>query len=118
MKLPEFIFLSSKEFKGFDLILKTREPYEVFRAFKFENGTDLENFVKKYNLLNDCIIMDDYYILIAYIGDIAGVNSNYLPLLGHNVALSTKHTFAEIKQFYNEERIKGNETRLKKYRAR
>jgi len=48
MKLPEFVFLSSKELGGIEFILHTRSPYMISRAIKFESGTAMED--KKYAL--------------------------------------------------------------------
>lgn len=109
----DFVFSSSKGVDGLEFILKTTNPNEIFRVFKFESTEDFENFIKKYNLLNDCVIIDGCKILIAQTGQLPEFNK--LPILGHNIKPSTKNIFPNLKRFYEEERIKGNETRLKKF---
>lgn len=111
--MPEIVFISNKELTGTDYILHTGGNQEVFRAFKFLEAEDMEDFLKKYNLLNDCAIVDGYNILICYVGTLAKFST--APTLGHNIPEATKNLFNNIKSFYEIERIKGNETRNKKF---
>jgi hypothetical protein len=113
IKMPPFAFLSSKQFEGCEFIVELWEPCEVFRPFKFPNNEALEDFMKKYNLLNECVVVAGYNILICYVGNILKFSS--VPVLGHNVPRSTKSTFEDLKKFYEKERINGNETRNKKF---
>lgn len=110
---PNFLFISCKELTGADYILTTEKPYNIFKVLKFEDNNSFENYIKKYNLLNDCITIDGYNILISFVGDIE--NFSTVPVLGHNITEQTKKTFEPLKTFYEKERLKGNETRLKKY---
>lgn len=108
------MFTTTLEFPGVEFIMYDNEPFRTFRAYKFENAEALEAFVKKYNLLNDCVLMENFYILLSYMGPFQKLSS--VPVLGHNVPPPAKELFNELKAFYEQSRIKGNETRFKKFR--
>lgn len=114
MQLPEFVFINSKDLAGGEYILSTRPPYYVLRAYRFEDPQSFENFIVKNNILNDCVEVPGYNILVAYIGTIEQVSLS--PILGHNVPRELINNFTNLLNFYEKERIKGNESRLKKYR--
>lgn len=113
MNLPEFVFISSKEITGGELILQTINPYPVFRVYKFEESRSLENFMIKYNLLNASIKIPGFNIIICLMGNIDFISEN--PVLGHNVQNEILHNLNNLSAYYEKERIRGNETRLKKY---
>ena len=113
MLLPEFIFISHSELPGGECILSTRPPYFIVRAYKFEGDEPRANFSIKNNLLNDCIKVPGYNILLTYIGTLDFINN--APVLGHNVPAAAKNRFTELLKFYEHERIEGNKSRLKKF---
>lgn len=108
------MFTNSIEFPGIEFITHDDEPFNAFRAYKFDNAEAFENFIKKYNLLNDCVVIDNYFIVIPYMGTMQKIPP--VPVLGHNVPQDAKQLFEPLKAYYEENRIKGNETRFKKFR--
>ena len=115
--MPDFVFIQSKELPGGgELILYTKpvdNTYPIFRAYKFDNAESYENFVRKYNLSNASVKIDGYRILICYTG-ILGEISDSVPT-GQNISRSVVYLFNTLTTFYKEERIHGNESRLKKF---
>jgi hypothetical protein len=112
----QFEFFKPTEAPGLEFIRARTDPFGVFRAFKFENEKALEAFIVKYNILNDCVFVDHYNILICYVGTVNRFST--APVLGHNVPQNIKASFPELKSFYEKKRIKGNETRNKKFARR
>ena len=113
MILPEFVFIKNKEIERLKLILYTRPPFTVCRAVEFETAKQKEDFVIKHNLLNAAVNVPGYHILLCKYGTIHGVRES--PILGHHVTKEDLIILEKLKEFYEAERIKGNETRLKKY---
>lgn len=113
MILPDFVFIKNKEIEGLKLILYTQHPYTICRAIVFENTKQKEDFVIKYNLLNAAVTVPGYHILLCIYGTITNVHE--IPVLGHNVTKDELIILEKLKYFYESERIKGNESRLKKY---
>lgn len=113
MQLPDFVFIKNKKIEGLKLILYTREPFTVCRAIEFETEKQKEDFVIKHNLLNAAVNVPGYNILLCKYGDIGDVRD--APVLGHHVTKEDLIILEKLKAFYEAERIKGNETRLKKY---
>ncbi len=114
MNQPNFVFINSKELATEFILSSSVETLTVFRALKFESIRDMENFIKKYNILGECVVIDGYNILICIVGNLYDFND--LPRigdLGNKVLIETIST--ELKSFYEKERIHGNETRLKKF---
>lgn len=111
MLLPECVFISNKLFG--ELLLHTRPPYHLGRVQKFEDEHSFENFIKKYNLLNACCVCTGYRIIIYAVGTIENVTEN--PILGHSIKAETLSALNKLTTFYETERIKGNESRLKKF---
>lgn len=116
MNLPKIVFINSKEIVGGELMLCTEKPYILIRAYKFESSKKLEGFLIKYNLLEYALDVPGYNILLCHVGQLASPANG--PLLG----LGKKHidpeltiTLKDALNFYEENRIKGNETRLKKF---
>ena len=113
MKLPTCVFLESKEIPGFNLILCTEAPYNVGRPFRFDNDYDEQVFLKKYNLEDRCVIVPLYRIVLVWVGTIDDI-SDPAPA-GSAVTLQHMQDLNKMLSFYEKERIKGNESRLKKY---
>lgn len=116
MNLPEFVFIQSKELASGELILCTRKPYVLIRAYRFEDNKGLEYFLKKYNLLDFAQPAPGYNILLCHVGHLSNPASG--PLIGMGLKFTEPELITTIKDaiiFYEENRIKGNETRLKKY---
>jgi hypothetical protein len=113
MILPELVFINSKELPGGELILSTVAPYNIARVYKFNDAKALENFAIKYNVVLDAAHVIGYYILICFVGNIEKVSE--APILGHNINAKAKEFLKTATIFYEKERIKGNETRLKRY---
>lgn len=113
MKLPATVFVNSKLLLQGEFILATVAPYYLARVFKFESPDEMERFVIKYNILSECEAVPGYTILICFTGNIDQTNN--LPVLGHNVPKDAKQFLKQATEFYYEERIKGNETRQKKF---
>jgi hypothetical protein len=113
MQLPESVFISNKDLPGGELLLNTKTPFNIARVYKFEDGTSMENFIKKNNLLNSCGICHGYRILVCYIGTISGISEGVT--LGHLVNAEDLETIKKLTEFYEENRIKGNESRFKKF---
>lgn len=114
MQLPEHFFIVSQQLTGGELIICARKPYQISRVYRFEDPKAMENFIIKYNLLNAVAKVEGFNILICYVGTIEDAQT--APVLGHNVPETFLTRINALKTFYEEERIKGNETRLKKYR--
>jgi hypothetical protein len=114
--LPEFVCLNSKSFKGYEYILSTSQPFSLFRVYQFNDYRDLEGLQVKYNLLNNCLRIPNYNILLVYFGTLETVRE--APVLGHLVDQSVKNQFENLLEFYDKERINGNESRFKKYETR
>ena len=113
MELPECLFISNKDLPGGELLLRTRPPYRIARAYKFEDERAMENFIIKNNLLGSCCITTGFRILICYVGTIEGINEN--PALVSTVTTDFLTTLNTLTTFYEKNRIKGNETRFKKF---
>lgn len=114
MNLPDFVFIQSEDLPGGELILQTKGEYYIFRAFKFLDRFSMENFLKNHNLLNDCIKIPGFRILICYIGNISHISEKVL--LGQSVPMGAKRFFAQLTHFYETERTHQFEGRLKKFK--
>lgn len=107
-KLPEFVFISSPEFKGYELILDTRSPYLVFRVYKFEDEFTKKVFIDTFPKGHYNKVESMYYNIVLVLEQslLKGCDlENYL--FSGCVFLAWA--------FYEENRIKGNETRMKKF---
>lgn len=113
MTLPNLVFIHSKEVTGGELILFTKDPHFVFRVYKFESYKAKEEFAIKHNVVLDAEHVPGYNILICYVGTIENIREKVV--LGHLVPAHAKEILKDTIEFYEKERIKGNETRLKKY---
>lgn len=113
MNLPELVFVNSKELPGGEVILHTLSPYMAARVFKFESGDAMEDFIKKHNLFGNSVHVPGYNILICYVGTIHNISEKVM--LGHNVPSEAKQFLQTATEFYEKERIEGNESRQKKY---
>jgi len=113
MDLSEIVFIKDKELPGGEVLLCTKSPFNIGRAFRFEHPEHLNNFLLKYNLNGSVGTIPGYNIIICHIGNIYGINENVI--LGHNVTPTTLTTLQNMAFYYEKERIKGNETRLKIY---
>jgi hypothetical protein len=114
--MDEFEFFKPNDNPGQEFVKGKTSPSEVFRAFKFDSNEALESFVVKYNIFNDCVTIDNFNILLCYVGTTNKFAS--LPVLGHNVPANAKSKFIALKNFYEKSRIEGNETRNKKFRRK
>lgn len=113
MKLPTCVFLDSKEIPGHNLVLCTEAPYNIGRPFRFENDHDLQVFLNKYKLEERCAIVADYRIILVWVGTVDDI-SDPVPA-GNFVTVQHMQDLNKMLLFYEKERIKGNESRLKKY---
>lgn len=113
MKLPEFVFVTSKDLPGGELLLQTTPPYSAFRAFKFDNERDMETFIRNTNIFGVCGTVTGYNILVCHVGTIDGIQAKVTP--GHLLSSGDKNSTNQATFFYEQNRIKGNESRLKKY---
>lgn len=107
------VFINSNQLPGGELILSTTVPYYIARVYKFNDAKAMENFAIKYNVILDAEHVPGYNILICYVGNIEFVTE--APILGHNINQTAKEFLKKVISFYEKERIKGNETRLKRY---
>ena len=116
MKLPGFVFLKGEIFHGSELILHTVEPYPIFRVYQFHSDNEMESFIIKYNLLNGCTQIPGYNIALCYVGTLDNVNE--VPVLGHSIPKEIKSVQQPLADYYETERITGNESRQKKYKKK
>ena len=114
MNLPDFVFIQNKELPaGGELLLYTKPPYDLFRVYKFEDSRGETNFINKNNLLNSCVQFDEYRIAICYIGTIQAFSEDIITEQG--VPAQTLNLLPNLSKYYEKERIRGNESRLKKF---
>ncbi|MCU7548142.1 hypothetical protein OCK74_03410 [Chitinophagaceae bacterium LB-8] len=109
-----FAFIKHPAITGNALIKNVEYPFNLYRVYTFEDQKAFENFIRKYNLSNSCAIVDDYFIVISFIGTINDLKEK--PVDGKTIDETVLQSFAAVKQFYQQNRLKGNESRLKKYK--
>lgn len=111
MLLPELVFIQHKDLKRTELILRTRPPYEVARAILFKSEQELDDYIIKHNLHGSHAAIPGYWIILCYLGTIENINEKIV--LGHLVPGTALETLKKMGNFYLENRVKGNESRLK-----
>ncbi len=105
---PEFLFCEAKEIPGAGLIICTDYPFYVAKVFRFETDEQLRIFANKYDIFRSSGKVDFYRILICAVGTISD--------FGDTPKMIQRPIFNDMAKFYENEKVKGNETRLKRYR--
>lgn len=114
MKLSQIIF--AKDGDAAEIMLSTVAPFYAARAYKFESPKAMEEFAIKHNAILDAEHVPGYNILICLVGTIEDIKEKIV--FGHNVPADAKPFLKEAVKFYEQERIKGNKTRNKKFARR
>ncbi len=113
LNLPEFVFISSKELNDIEFIMHTYYPCLLARAYKFEQTKAMENFVIKHNIFQKSFVCENFNILVCLHGSIEQATTE--PIKGHLIHANELSILHNALKFYEKERIKGNESRLKKF---
>lgn len=114
MAVPQFAFIKHPQFTGTALIQGTDFPFPVFRVYAFEQERHMHHFIHKHKLENACAIPDEYNIAVCYIGNINQLEA--IPLPAEVTEEGVLNQFSAVKNFYQQNRIKGNESRMKKFK--
>lgn len=113
--LPEFVFLKAKALDGTDYIIETNQPFNTFRVFWFSSAAERESFIVKHNVYGECAKVPFYNILLCYVGPVDKADSMPVKGLAGNIPEQVKESFPRLLKFYQNDRINGNESRLKKW---
>lgn len=113
MTLPKYVFLNSPEFPGIEFILSTKSPFNIYRIYQFHSKDDMEIFCSKHTIFGN-FTNEGYNIVFASAGTLTNFNLKPVDKLQDPVVL--EYQMPELKQWYFDNRIKGNETRMKKYK--
>lgn len=111
MMLPKFVFINSPEFPGIEFILCTNPPFYIYRVYQFHSKEDLEKFSLKHTIFAN-FTSEGYNIILTSAGHLENFQ---LTPPRENIPL--EYQIPGLKLWYFDNRIKGNETRMKKYKS-
>ncbi|SHN42200.1 hypothetical protein [Chitinophaga sp. CF418] len=114
METIDFLYCENKDkLPGSGVILSAHPPYNIGKIYRFESSESLDIFETKHQVKGLHTRIHPYNIIVVYIGTIDKILNTIPP-----ARLLTIEIVKELKQmaiFYEREKIKGNETRLKRY---
>lgn len=112
---PDFFYMENKAINsGAGLIMATATGLPIFKIFKFETPELMARFLDKYQLQGIAAIVPGYRIVLAYIGDLSDLKDT--PVISGGKFNWNNNFLNEMISFYESEKIKGSESRNKRYR--